>query len=126
VALEQGARLALWEIITPGRMAMGETHMYSRLDLRLRLDVAGRVTLIERAVLDSVEHPVDRIGGQGHFPCAGSLVLFGYSLTADLGCYSADVWLGADSRDGLTVVRGLAHAAMPLRDAFLSLMRNLT
>ena len=126
VELEQGARLALWEIITPGRLAMGETHVYGRLDLRLRLEVAGNVTLIERAILDPVEHPVDVLGSQGRFACAGSLVLFGYSLTANLGCCSADVWLGADTRDGLTVVRGLAHAAVPLRDAFLSILRNLT
>jgi urease accessory protein len=126
VTLEQGARLALWEIITPGRMAMGENHVYSRLDLRLRLEVAGKVTLIERAILDPAEHPANRLGAQGRFPCAGSLVLFGYALTADLGCFSADVWLGADTRDGLTVVRGLAHAAMPLRDAFFSILRNLT
>jgi len=107
-------------------MAMGETYVYSRLDLRLRLEVAGQVTLIERAILDPVERPVDRIGGHGLFPYAGSLVLFGYALSADLGRCSAEVWLGADSRDGLTVVRGLARAAGPLRDAFLSILRNLT
>jgi urease accessory protein len=126
VVLDEDARLALWEVITPGRMAMGETHVYGRLDLRLRLEVAGKVRVIERAILDPVEHPAGRIGGQGHFPCAGSLVLFGYSSSADLGCVSADVWLGADTRDGLTVVRGLAHAAMPIRDAFLLILRNLT
>ncbi len=126
VELEQGARLALWEIITPGRMAMGETHLYGRLDLRLRLNVAGKARLIERAVLDPVERPVDLLGSQGRFGCAGSLVLFGYALTADFGCSSADVWLGADSRDGLTVVRGLARAATPLREAFLSILRNIT
>jgi urease accessory protein len=126
VELEKDARLALWEVITPGRMAMGETHVYGRLDLRLRLDVAGKVRLVERAVLDPIEYPVDLLGSQGSFACAGSLVLFGYSLPDDLGCSSAEVWLGADSRDGLTVVRGLAHAATPLRDAFLSILRNLT
>jgi urease accessory protein len=126
VELEQGARLALWEIITPGRLAMGEAHVYGRLDLRLRLEVAGRVALIERAVLDPVEHHIDTLGSQGRFPYAGSLVLFGYSLSADIGCCSADVWLGMDSRDGLTVVRGLARATVPLRDAFLSILRNST
>jgi glycerol-3-phosphate dehydrogenase len=45
---------------------------------------------------------------------------------ADLGCRSADVWLGADGRDGLTVVRGLARAAAPLREVFLSILHNLT
>jgi len=104
---------------------MGESNVYSRLDLRLRLDVGGKVALIERAIFDPLERPLDLVGSQGGFSCAGSLVLFGYALPADLGCCSAEVWLGADHRDGLTVVRGLAHAAVPLRDAFLSILRNL-
>jgi urease accessory protein len=125
VTLEPGARLALLDIVTAGRMAMGETHLYRRLDLRLHLEVAGRTALIERAVLDPVERPVDVLGSLGHFTCAGSLLLFGYSLTANFSCSSTNVWLGADSRDELTIVRGLAHAATPLRNAFLSILHNL-
>lgn len=124
--LERGARFVLWDIITPGRTAMGESHAYTRLDLRFKVEVGGRAVLVERAVLDPVERPVDLVGSHARFACAGSLILFGYSWETSLGCCSADVWLGADSREGLTIVRGLAHAAQPLRDVFLSLLRNLT
>jgi urease accessory protein UreH len=104
---------------------MGETQAYGWLDLRLRLEVAGTAVLIERAVLDPRERPVDVLGSQGNFPCAGSLFLFGYPFSAGGGSCSADVWLGADSSNGLTVVRGLAQASMPIRDAFHSILSNL-
>lgn len=125
VALAATARFAHLDVITPGRVAMGELFAYGRLDVRFRIDVEGKASLIERAVLDPRERPPGVTGIQGAFPCVGTLVLVGYPCPTDLERFGKDVWLGAGGGPELVIVRGLAHAADPLRDALLTLLTEV-
>jgi urease accessory protein UreH len=125
VVLDEGARFALLEIVTPGRMAMGERDAYSRLDVRLRIDVAGKPVFIDRSVLDPRQRPLSSIGNHGDFACSGLLVAVGYSLPPSPERCANEVWIGADGDRELVVARGLAHAAAPLREALRSLLTRL-
>ena len=123
--LEAGARFALLDILTPGRIAMGERDAYSRLDLRTRIDIAGRPVLIERALLDPKKCPSWPGSDQDAFRCSGALTLVGYDIPHDAIQESDDVWLGADGGPDLAVVRGAARSAAALRRALLSLLERL-
>lgn len=128
VALDEGARFACLEVLTPGRSAMGECFAYRRLDLRLRVTVSGRQRLIERAVIEPALRPLAVVGRQGRYPCAGSLVTVGYNLPAALP-NRTDVWLGADGGAELAMVRGLASSSEALRETLrevlLAMARSL-
>ncbi len=125
VALAGTARFAHLDVITPGRVAMGERFAYERLDARLRVDVDGRARLIERATLEPRARPPIVTGIQGSYSCSGTLVLVGYPCPTDLERFGKDVWLGAGGGPELVIVRGLAHAADPLRDALLTLLAEV-
>jgi urease accessory protein len=125
VFLDEGARFALLEIITLGRLAMGERDAYQRLDLHLRIDVAGKPVFIERSILDPRERPLSLIGSHGDFACSGLLVAVGYPVPPGSERCANDVWIGADGDRDLVVVRGLAQAAAPLREALRSLLTRM-
>lgn len=119
VELAPGARLVLLEILTPGRLAMGERDAYARLDLRLRIEVAGRPVLVERAVLEPARRPLAAPGRHGGFVCAGALYLAGFGAGAALGQSEpgAAVWWGsgAPAAGEVTVVRLLGPTAQTIR-----------
>ena len=125
VVLAEASRFALIEVVTPGRLSMGERDAYRRLDLRLRIDVAGKPRLIERALLDPHEEPLSMVGRQGSFACSGFLVAVGYSVPSMPDRCANGVWLGADGDYDLVVARGLAHAAAPLRETLLQLLQHM-
>lgn len=131
VALAPGARLALLEILTPGRLAMGERDAYARLDLRLRIEVAGRPVLIERAVLEPAHRPLAAPARHGGFPCVGALYLAGFGLeeASALGQSEPDdaVWWGsgATAAADVTVVRLLGPTAQAVRAEAEALLRRL-
>ena len=112
VDLRPGARLALAETITPGRVAMGERDAYARLDLRLRIRLDDRSLLIERARLEPAARPLRALGRHGPYGCAGALYLFGVSPgVLDDEASPAGLWWGHGCVDGLTVVRVLGETA---------------
>ncbi len=117
VDLAPGARLALAEILTPGRLHRGERDAYTRLDLRLRIALAGRPILIERARLDPARRPLATPGRHGPFPCAATLYLFGFGdFSLPHSNRDAPVLAGADrTPDGLLVVRLLGPTPQALR-----------
>jgi urease accessory protein len=125
VVLDDGARFALLEIITPGRVAMGEREAYQRLDLRLRIDVGGKPVLMDRSVLDPKERPLSSIGSHGDFACSGLLAAVGYPVPPDPEDCANKVWIGVDGDRDIVVARGLAQAAAPLREALRSLLTRL-
>ncbi len=125
VTLDEEARFALLEIITPGRTAMGEREAYTRLDLRLRIDVAGKPVLIERALRDPAARPWGFSSHQDEFRCSGALILVGYSVPGALDGCRDNVWLGADGDEKLAIVRGVSRDAAPLRDALISVLNRL-
>lgn len=77
VEVADGGNVALGEILTPGRVAMGEMGRYTRLEIQLQARVGGRVVLIERGVLEPSRRPVISPGRHGPYACTGSLYLFG-------------------------------------------------
>ena len=101
---------------------MGKCDLYTRLDLRLQIDVAGRPVLIERAVLDPLERP-RTFAGQGEaFRCSGTLILVGYPLPqVEIGSFD-DVWLSADEGPDFAIVRGVSRSVESLRDALLAFL----
>ena len=136
IDLDTGARLALAEIVTPGRVAMGERDVYARLDLRLRLRVDGRPVLVERARLEPTRRPLTAPGRHGRFACAGTLVLAGYGAP-DLGqgpsprqgpepeSGPTGVWWGsgATAAGDVTIVRLLGPTAQALHAEIARLLR---
>lgn len=114
-----GGRLALLELLTPGRVAMGERDAYRRLELRLRVERAGRPLLIERARLEPAVRPLASPGRQGGFGCAGTLVLVGFGEAArglGQGGPGEPVWWGSGGDDDLTLVRLLGPSAQAVRE----------
>jgi urease accessory protein len=124
VRVTNGSRFALIEVITPGRLAMGECDLYSRLDLRLRIESAGTPVLIERTLLDPAERPLTMAGSRGRFACFGSLIMIGYPVPSRAECTDQNVWLGADGGYDLAIVRGVSLAAAPLQSALRALLHQ--
>jgi urease accessory protein len=124
VTVAAGARFALMEVVTPGRVAMGERDRYGRLDLRLRIESGGAPLLIERAMLDPLDRPPEMAGRRGRFACFGSLITIGYQLPAIDDDDSQDLWLGADGGCDLAVVRGLATSVAPLQSALRAVLQQ--
>ena len=124
VTVADESRFALLEVITPGRLAMGERDLYGQLDLRLHIETGGRPLLIERAVLDPLARPPEMVGRRGQFACSGSLITIGYPLPSIDDCATQNVWLGADGGCDLAVVRGLSRAAAPLQSALRAVLHR--
>lgn len=111
-SLAPDARLILADVITPGRVAMGERAAYRWLDLRTRVTVAGQLVLAERAVLDPHRRPLTNPARQAHFDCAGSLYLFGFDhLDLGPGDQHPDLWWHSGASNAMTLARYLATTA---------------
>lgn len=116
--LAPDARLILSEIITPGRIAMGERAAYRWLDIRTRVTVGGRPVLTERALLDPHRRPLTSPARQAHFDCAGSLSLFGFDHP-DLapGEHHPNLWWRSGGTTTLTIARYLGSTTQAITDA---------
>ena len=69
ISLAKGATLFAWDILAPGRQAMGETFAFDRLRIRTELRSGERPLLIEHLMLDPAERPLDsaaRLGPYTH------------------------------------------------------------
>jgi len=124
--LAAGSRLALLDLLTRGRLAMGERDAFARLDLRLRVEREGRPLLIERALLEPRLRPLSGPGALGAFGCVGTLLLVGYDAPPPAPPPEPDdVWLGADGRDGWTLARALGPSADATRRALLGVLASV-
>jgi urease accessory protein len=84
VTIEPGARLALLDILVPGRLARGERYAFERYDMRLEVFGPGeRLLAAERARLLPREHALGVPGVLGETPVVGSLYLLGDTLDAE-------------------------------------------
>ncbi len=118
IDLASDARLALAEIVGPGRSAMGERDTYRRLDLHLRLRVDGRPVLIERSRLEPGRYPLTVPGRHGAMSWVGVLILAGYAaLELTPPPTGGPVWWGSGrtAHGGVTVVRLLASTAQVIQ-----------
>lgn len=129
IGLAPGARLALVEVVTPGRLAMGERDRFGLLDLRLRIAVDGDTILIERARLEPRRRSLASLGRHGQFDCAGSLYLAGYGAL-DVGPDPGDrrVWWGHGrvGEGDVTVVRCLGPTAQAVQAELARLLQRAT
>lgn len=123
VRLAVGSRLALLDLVTRGRLAMGERDAFARLDLRLRIERDGCPLLIERALLEPRRRSLSDPGAFGAFGCVGTLLLVGYGERSLAPPPAEDgVWLGAAGDDRWTLVRALGPAADATRQALLAVL----
>ncbi|HEU4324852.1 MAG TPA: urease accessory protein UreD, partial [Roseiflexaceae bacterium] len=78
VELAPGARLALLEVLTPGRLARGECFAFERYEGRVEISApGGRLLAAERALLEPARRPPSTPGMFGDTPVLGSLYLLG-------------------------------------------------
>ncbi len=118
IDVESGGRVALAEIITPGRLAMGELDAYRHLKLRLHARIDGRLVPAERTTLDPAHHPPSMPGRRGVWQCLGTLWLIGFGAgTRGLGQNARDdaVWWGSGDDEQVTIVRCLGPGAQAIR-----------
>jgi urease accessory protein len=69
ITLADGATMMWWDILAPGRQAMGETFAYERLRIRTDVRSPSRPLLLENFVLEPAIRPVTslaRLGGYTH------------------------------------------------------------
>jgi urease accessory protein len=78
VELAPGARLALLDVLAPGRLARGEQFAFERYEARLEVCAPdGRLLLAERALLEPGRRSAAAPGLFGARPVLGSLFLLG-------------------------------------------------
>ncbi len=84
VFLAPGARLALLEVLVPGRLARGERYAFASYEARLEVcDETGRCLVAERALLEPGRLPLGVPGALADTPVLGSLYLLGDAPGAD-------------------------------------------
>jgi len=69
VSLADRATLLWWDVLAPGRQAMGETFAFDRLHIQTELRSPTRPLLIENLVLEPAQHPLQspaRLGAYTH------------------------------------------------------------
>jgi urease accessory protein len=87
ITLGAGARLALLDVLVPGRLARGEVHQFDRYAARLEArDTPGRLLRAERALLEPRRHDMAAPGLFGATPVLGSLYILGDSVDAERDC----------------------------------------
>ncbi len=118
-----GGALALGEILTPGRIAKGESNGYTRLHLAVEAAYDGRARLIERARLDPVRHPLTSVGRHGPHPIAGSLYLIGDGWALpESPSISANVTWAAATGDGYILIRLFGPTVQAVSTAMRALL----
>ncbi len=125
VELADDSRMAISEVITPGRIAMAEVELFRELDLRLRINRKGDPLLIERALLDPINRPLSVPGRHGGFPISGSLYVIGSTAPLPGQTNDASVLTGIDRRGELTSFRLLGRRPDTVRNQIESMVSRL-
>ena len=125
VHLAAASRFVGWEMTSIGRRLSGDDYRSGRLDQRTEIYVDGEPRLVDRMLFEAGDPILVRAWGLGERDVFGSL----YAYPADprvlararqrLDTFGA-LRAGATCVDDLLVVRALAPAAEPLREAFES------
>ncbi len=121
ITVAHGGMLALGEILTPGRVAMGEINLFTRLHLDIEARLAGRLCLVERARLEPAQRPLTSPARHGTRPVAGTLILIGqgWQPPTSPGIPEAITWAAAEG-DGYTLVRLLGKTTQAIASAMRS------
>jgi urease accessory protein len=105
IDVARGGSLALGEILTPGRIAMGEAFQFTRLHLDVEARYDGRVCLIERARLDPARRSLTSVGRHGEYPITGTIYLIGEHTLPPVPAIPETVTWATATGDGYTLVR---------------------
>jgi urease accessory protein len=132
ITLAPGARLALLEVLAPGRLARGELHQFKRYAGRLEIyDSAGRCLAAERALLEPQRRNLAAPGLLAQAPVLGSLYMLGDTIDAERGIAQVDraqhALIGATAlpNDAGLLVRTLGDAASPVHARLLEIWGSL-
>lgn len=125
IVLDRGATLFAWEILAPGRLAMGEKFAFDRLRVKTRVFCAKTPSFYEDFTLDPRAKPLDSAARMDGYSHLASFYAFQASpakpawreLENELNQHaqgldrSSSIW-GASTlaADGV-IVRGLSHSA---------------
>ncbi|MDZ4764736.1 MAG: urease accessory protein UreD [Chloroflexota bacterium] len=118
VTLQQGALFLLYDIIMPGRLAMGERLQFRRFANRLTVSDEQGLLLYESSVLEPARLDLDALGRLEGFPCWGSATLLGdfaaWGIDAAALCaeFAAHYLL---KHEGMTGVSLLARNGLTIR-----------
>lgn len=132
VILGAGARLALIDVLVPGRLARGEVHRFRRYQATFEVfDPAGRLLVAERSRLEPGRQLLSAPGLLDPHAVVGSLYILGDTIDAErLAATISEansVDLGATvlpNRAGL-LVRAIGPAASAVRSRLSALMDEL-
>ena len=115
-----GGRLTLSEIVTLGRVAMGERDAYRELDLRLRITVGGRLALVERAHLEPRLRPLSKPGRHGPSTVSGVLYRVGIEDDVRLPEHGeAQHLIGVGhNNEGVEIIRTVSMSAQSVHEMF--------
>lgn len=108
IEVATGGHLAMVELLTRGREAMGERDVYGSLDLRVRARYDDRLMLIERSRLEPTVHAPSSVGRHGSFAVSASLYLVGERWRLPAVSHGAGpvIW-AIDAGDGYALARVL-------------------
>ena len=123
VTLGCGARLALMDILVPGRLARGECDAFERYETRLDVcDGGGRLLMAERGLLEPRRRALAVPGIRGSTPVVGSLYLLGDQIDATQ--LAAQLHILDDARLGVSELPNHSGVLVRLLDATPSAARE--
>jgi urease accessory protein len=126
IDVASGGVAILGEIVTPGRLAMGEAHAYTRLRLDVEARVDGRLVLLERARLEPATGDLASIGRHGPYSVAGTLYAIGEAgLTLPSADPGAVTWAHA-AGDRFTLVRLVGPTVQAVATAMRHILATAT
>ncbi len=67
ISLAKDATLFAWDVLAPGRQAMGETFAFDNLQIQTEVRFGQRPLLIDRFVLEPVKRPLDSVARLGPY-----------------------------------------------------------
>jgi urease accessory protein len=130
--LAPGARLALLDVVVPGRLARGEVFQFTRFESRLEIcDQAGECLAAERACIEPGHSDPATAGLFGATPVLGSLYLLGDSLDAEALCAQAAQLCADDGGAAVlpngsgVLIRTLGDSASGVRSRLITIWRAL-
>ncbi|MEA3187203.1 MAG: urease accessory protein [Chthoniobacter sp.] len=120
IAAESGAELIFFEMLAPGRVAMGENFAFDRLDWETDVHWSGRPSVRERYSLSPADESLEALRDRPYY---ASCFAFGEDFGAGAECWCEiarlhddDAWIGCSAAvEGGGVVKILARDSVSLR-----------
>jgi urease accessory protein len=118
------SRVAIAEVLTPGRLAAGEQHAFTRLDLRTRVLVDDALVIQDRALLQPGVRSLTSVGRVSDHLVTGTLFLIGSSWRLPQTRLDGEVISAAGQLDGCVVVRVLGNTSQQVNRRVVETIRE--